>query len=281
MDLSQEDFQNMRSIIKDRSGIFLGDTKINFLRSKLAQRIRETNSGSVKDYYYYLKYDGKGQAELDSLIESVAIGETFFFRHTEQLSDFAGRVAPEIVSRRKIASHISIWSAGCSTGEEAYTLAILLLESHCNLRPSSINILASDINASALQSAREGIYDNYSVRNVPVNLLEKYFDAKGKDKFAIKSEVKALVRFASINLIDHHSTGRVRNMDCVFCRNVMIYFDDKDKSRCAENLYESLSQDGYLFLGYSESLGRISNLFEPMKLKETIAYRKAGYHRFE
>ena len=280
MDLSQEDFESMRTIIKDRSGIFLGDTKINFLGSKLSQRMKETDSESVKDYYYYLKYDGKGSAELDILIESVAIGETFFFRHIEQLADFSERVAPEIVDRRKMASNVSIWSAGCSTGEEAYTLAILLLESDSKIQPSAINILASDINASALQSAREGIYDNYSVRNVPSALLEKYFDRKAKDRFMLKPEIKSLVRFASINLMDYRSTGRVRSMDCIFCRNVMIYFDDRDKSRCAEHLYESMSADGYLFLGYSESLGRISNLFEPMKLKETIVYRKAG-HRVE
>lgn len=277
MDLTPEDFDSMRSIIKDRSGIFLGATKINFLRSKLVQRMRQTNSESVKDYYYYLKYDGKGESELDILIESVAIGETFFFRHTEQLADFSERVVPEIVSRRRISQNFSLWSAGCSTGEEAYTLAILLMESNCKIRPSSISILASDLNASALQAAREGIYDNYSVRNVPSGLLEKYFDRKTNERFMIKPEIKALVRFASINLMDHRSTGRVRNMDCIFCRNVMIYFDDRDKARCVEHLYESLSADGYLFLGYSESLGRISNLFEPMKLKETIVYRKAGH----
>ncbi len=276
MELSQEDFESIRSIIKDRSGIFLGTTKINLLGSRLAQRLRATNTGSVKDYYYYLKYDSKGQAEIDNLIESVAIGETFFFRHVEQLTDFSDQVAPEIVSRGKMAQNLSIWSAGCSTGEEAYTLAILLLESNCKIRPSSINILASDINASALHSAREGIYDDYSVKNVPSHLLEKYFDTRDKGKFAIRPEVKALVNFASINLMDHRSTGRIRNMDCIFCRNVMIYFDDRDKGRCAEHLYESLTGNGYVFLGYSESLGRISNLFEPIKLKQTIAYRKAG-----
>lgn len=277
MDFSYEDFCSIRSIIKEQSGIFLGDSKINFLRSKLVQRMRETNVSSVKDYYYFLKYDGKGSSELDNLIELVAIGETFFFRHTEQLSDFSECVAPEILGRRRVPKNISIWSAGCSTGEEAYTLAILLLESGCKIQPSSINILASDLNASSLHSAREGIYDEYSVRHVPPGVMEKYFESKGKDRFVIRRELKALVRFASVNLMDCRSTGRVRNMDCIFCRNVMIYFDDRDKNRCAERLYESLSEEGYLFLGYSESLGRISNLFEPMKLQNTIAYRRAGH----
>lgn len=277
MELSREDFDSIRHIIKDRSGICLGDTKISFLKSKLAQRLRNTNTETVKDYYYYLKYDSNRESELDYLIEAIAIGETYFFRHVEQLGDFSDQIAPEILGRRKSMQTLAVWSAGCSTGEEAYTLAMLLLESPCKIQPGSIYILASDISPAALHSAREGIYDDYSVRHVPKYFLENYFDRNREGKHAIKPQLKQIVRFASINLLDSRSMGRVRNMDCIFCRNVMIYFDDRDKGRCAENLYESLNSDGYLLLGHSESLGRITNLFEPAKLKQTVVYRKSGH----
>jgi chemotaxis protein methyltransferase CheR len=104
--------------------------------------------------------------------------------------------------------------------------------------------------------------------------LTKYFEKTGNGKYLLSSTIKKFVRIASVNLMDPHSTGRIRDIDCIFCRNVMIYFDDSDKKRCAEHLYESLSDDGFVFLGHSESLGRISNLFEPFRLKHTIAYRK-------
>lgn len=274
MDISREDFDNISSMIKEKSGICLGNAKTSFLASKLAHRLKETNSESVKEYYFYLKYDSKGMIELDNLIETVTVGETFFFRHQEQLDDFAGQVLPEILKHRRNLHPLSIWSAGCSSGEEAYTLAIMLLESNCKLDRDSINIMASDISASALHSAREGIYDDYSVRNVPRGLLYKYFEKTAKGKYLIAPTIKQIVRFASINLMDYRSTSRVRNVDCIFCRNVIIYFDEKDKRRCVEHLYESLSEDGYVFLGHSESLGRISNLFEPLKLRHTVAYRK-------
>ncbi len=274
MDMSQEDFDNIRLLIKDRSGISLGATRVGVLASKLAHRLKETNSESIKEYYFYLKYDSKGSYEIDNLIESVTIGETFFFRHQEQLDDFSEQVLPEILKRRRLLHPLSIWSAGCSTGEEAYTLAIMLLESNCKLNQDSINILASDINSSSLRHAREGVYDEYSVRYVPRHLLTKYFEKTGNGKYLLSSTIKKFVRIASVNLMDPHSTGRIRDIDCIFCRNVMIYFDDSDKKRCAEHLYESLSDDGFVFLGHSESLGRISNLFEPFRLKHTIAYRK-------
>lgn len=276
MNMSQEDYDNIRFLIRERSGISLGPTKLSYLVSKLAHRLKETNSESVKEYYFFLKYDSRGHSEIDKLVDLITVGETFFFRHEEQLEDFALQVTPRILTNRRLLQPLSIWSAGCSTGEEAYTLAIILLESNCKLEKDSISIIASDINSSSLRVAREGIYDDYSVRYVPRKLLVKYFDKTGDGKHILSPTVKDIVRIASINLMDSQSTGRVRNMDCIFCRNVMIYFDDAEKKRCVEHLYEALNDDGLLFLGHSESLGRITNLFEPFRLEHTVAYRKPG-----
>ncbi len=274
MDISREDFDNIRMLIKERSGINLGPTKIDFLASKITHRLKVTNCDTIKEYYFYLKYDSKGPSEIDSLVELVAINETFFFRHQDQLDDFIQIVLPEVLKSHRPSKALSIWSAGCSSGEEAYTLAIMLRERNGDVNPDTVSILASDISSSALLSAREAIYDDYSVRNVPKNLLQKYFSRDDRGRYNLDQSVKSMVRIASINLMDSKSTGRVRNMDCIFCRNVMIYFDDKDKQRCVERLYEALNDDGYVFLGHSESLGRISNLLEPVRLKNTVAYRK-------
>ncbi len=274
MDITQEDFDSIRFLIKEKSGISIGANKANFLVSKLGRRLKETNSESFKEYYFYLKYDSRGSSEVDRLVDLVTVGETFFYRHIEQLEDFSEQVLPGILKNRRLLHPLSIWSAGCSSGEEAYTLAIMLLESDCKLNPDSINIMASDISSSALQAAREGVYDEYSVRNVPKHLLGKYFEKNRAGKYILDPFVKNVVRIASINLMDSQSTGRVRNVDCIFCRNVMIYFDDTDKKRCVENLYGALADDGFMFLGHSESLGRISNIFEPFRLKHTVAYRK-------
>lgn len=274
MNISQEDFDNIRHLIRERSGISLAATKLGYLVSRLAHRLRETNSETAKEYYFFLKYDSRGPSEIDNLIELITVGETFFFRHQEQLDDFSNQALPRILQQRKLMQPLSIWSAGCSTGEEAYTLAIMLIENNCKLELDSINIVASDINTSSLHAAREGVYDAYSVRNVPRRLLAKYFEKTTSGKYLLSPMIKDVVKIASINLMDQKSTGRMKNVDCIFCRNVMIYFEDSEKKRCAENLYESLNDDGFLFLGHSESLGRITNLFEPYRLGHTVVYRK-------
>jgi len=276
MDLSKKNFNSIRYIIKGKSGIWLGDTKINFLESRLTRRFKATSMETVKDYYYYLKYDSDGEKELEALIDAVTINETCFFREKDQLDDFIDVIFPRLLDRAKASGPLTIWSAGCSTGEEPYTLAMLLMEHFGVGRDYRINILASDISRTVLHSAREGIYDDYSIRYVPNHYLAKYFDKIGEGKYAIKALIKQMVSFARINLMNSFATGRIRNMDCIFCRNVIIYFDDEDKEICMDHLYRSFNKEGYLFLGHSESMNRISNLFEVVRLNQTLAYRKPG-----
>lgn len=274
MEEAMEGFEKIRDLINERSGMFFGDSKKTFLQVRLTPRLKRTNSDTLKDYYYYLKYDPNGEAELCNLIDSITVNETFFFRHQEQLDDFCDEVAPILLSRSKSRQPLILWSAGCATGEEPYTLAMLLLESPLGIRPDAINIIASDISASSLRSAREGVYDAHSLRHTPRAFMERYFNVNGDGKYTITQRVRRLVKFCSINLTDSVAAARMRDVDCIFCRNVIIYFDDAHKAKCAENLYQALRYGGYLFLGYSETLGRISTLFQPVRLKTTVAYRK-------
>lgn len=271
-DISIEDFRTIRELIKERCGIWLSDAKTNFLGMRLAHRLKATNTDNAKDYFFYLKYDPNGGKELDDLVDAVTVNETYFFRENAQLDDFMNDVVPKILEQKR-GGPLSIWSAACSSGEEPYTIAMMLLEHPLKLGTATINVVGSDINRNIMGVAREGRYDSYSVRHVPPYYLLKYFDKMPDGKYAVKDPVKQLVKFVHINLMDPFSTGRMKEIDAIFCRNVIIYFDDKDKGRCIDNLRRSLTKGGYLFLGHSENLSRSSSLFDVARLKQTVAYR--------
>jgi chemotaxis protein methyltransferase CheR len=272
-DLSMEDFRTIRNLIRERCGIWLSDAKTQFLAMRLNHRLKATNTDTVKEYFFFLKYDPNGGTELDDLVDAVTVNETYFFRENAQLEDFSNELAPKILEKKQRGAPLSIWSAGCSSGEEPYTLAMMLLEHPLISSTSMINVFGSDINRGILGAAREGRYDDYSVRHVPPHYLLKYFDKTPDGRYAVKEQVKQLVKFAHVNFMDPFSTGRMREMDAIFCRNVMIYFDDKDKGRCMDNLRRSLAKGGYLFLGHSEILSRTSSRFDVVRLKQTTAYR--------
>ena len=276
MEFSREDFEKIRNLIKSRSGIWLGDSKMKFLQLRLQQRLKSTNIDNTKEYYYYLRYDTAGEKEISALIDAVAVNETHFFREREQLEDFWHEALLPLLDQKSNGIPLTVWSAACSTGEEAYTLAMLLLEHPRKIPPARIRILASDISHTALQAAREGVYEEYALRYLPQEYRMKYFDPAGNGRYAVKETVKQLVKFAHVNLIDSFATGRIREMDWIFCRNAIIYFDDEDLARCINNLYRSLNQGGTLFLGHAESLARISSPFEVVRLKHTVVYRKPG-----
>lgn len=272
-ELTIEDFRTLRKMIKERSGIWLSDTKVSFLNVRLDHRLKARNIDNVKEYFLFLKYDPGGGEELDNLVDAATVNETYFFREDAQLEDFSNEVVPEILGKKEGSASITIWSAGCSTGEEPYTLAMLLLEHPLRIDPSRATIIASDINRSVLSAAREGLYDSYSVRHTPPYYLLKYFEKRDDGRYLVSEKVKRMVRFTHINFMDPFATGRVRDVDAAFCRNVIIYFDDVDKGRCIENIRRSLSKGGYLLMGHSESLSRSSSLLDVVRLKQTVAYR--------
>lgn len=274
MALSKVDFDSIIRLIKEYSGIWLSDMKMTFLETRLSSRLKETNMDTAKDYFYYLKYDTQREQELERLVDAVAIKETYFFRDEEQLEDFSQQIVPELLKKKAAGQPLVVWSAACATGEEPYTLAMLLLEHPARLHPSRINILASDISPTALQAAREGIYDTYNLRHVDGHYLEKYFEGNSNGKYQVIDRVKHLVSFANVNIINSFNTSRINNIDCIFCRNVLIYFDDQDKARCLNNFYQPLKKGGYLLTGQAENLSRLNHLFEAVRLKKTTAYRK-------
>ncbi len=271
--IPDEIFVQLRDFIYEKTGIYVPDSKKYFLENRLSRILKERNLQNFEDYLYFLKYSAN-KHDLSRLFDSVTTKETFFFREPQQFEVFIDILLPEIIKEnfQKGRKDIKIWSAACSTGEEPYTIAMLLLEkSEAALFKKEI--YASDISESALISARRGMYSAYSVRNIPQQYLVKYFkDSEGV--YVLSDTVKSMVKFMNINLVDEKDVRQLKGIDIVFCRNVLIYFDDKAKKKAVSLIYDVLKPDGYLFIGTSESLHNITRAFRPIVINKVVVYQK-------
>ncbi|MCC6501700.1 MAG: protein-glutamate O-methyltransferase CheR [Deltaproteobacteria bacterium] len=273
--LSNETFGLLRDIIYARCGISFSEAKKYFLETRLVRRLEEMNLKSFEDYYYFLTYDSQREKEIINLFNSIVTNETSFFRDLPQLEAFRRGVVPKVIEDREKSGSktLKMWSAACSTGEEPLTLGMMLLEDGLQIKGWNIDILASDISDNVLRPASAGVYEKYSLRNTPESYLKKYFQASGESYTATK-KVRDLVRYRKINLMDPIEMRMVRGIDIIFCRNVLIYFDDNSKKKVIAHLYDSLNKGGYLFVGFSESLHNITRLFRPVSIERSVVYQK-------
>lgn len=271
---SDDTFRQLRDFIHDYSGIFFDDDSRGLLEKRLGSRLQALHIGSFLDYYRFLKYDRRRDDELVRVMELLTVNETYFFREPRQLQAFSKEILPELASRRASDRRFRIWSAGCSSGEEPYTLAMLILEDG-RFSGWDIEILASDINPQVLQKARQGEYRSHSFRATEHYFQKKYFSPGEKGSFRIRDEVRRYVTFGNLNLLDEKRVHLLGAVDVVFCRNVLIYFDRCAKSRVAEVFHATLKGGGYLLLGHAETLMNISTAFELCHLKNDMVYRKA------
>jgi chemotaxis protein methyltransferase CheR len=271
--ISDEVFKQFRDFVYEKSGIFIPDNKKYFLENRLGRRIQELNLKGYEDYLYNLRYNSD-RCELQRLYDLITTNETFFFREPQQFEILGGELLNQIAAENAKTGRrdIKIWSAASSTGEEAYTISIVLLEK-VELGGFKKDIYASDISESVLVSARAGTYGSYSIRNVPSAYLNKYF--KNTDQqYSLLSAVKSMVKFSQINLVEEKDVRMIRGVDVVFCRNVLIYFDDKAKQKVVSHLYDALRPGGYLFIGTSESLHNLTRAFRPVVINKVIVYQK-------
>lgn len=273
--LSVDSFRQIRDLIYERSGIYFQDNKAYLLESRLAGRVRETGCRSFGDYLFSLRY-GNDEKEFSSLFKAVTICETSFFRDMEQLDVVNNGLLNGLLEekRREGISKLRFWSAACSSGEEPYTMAMYLLERRSLLGGLDIEILGSDINEAVLAAARKGVYGNYSVKHTPGNYLNRYFVSNGDGTYSVKPEVKQLVRFANLNLYDVQRLKLMKGMDIIFCRNVLIYFDDDSKRKVVSALYDCLNPGGYLVIGRAESLHNLTRAFRPVTVDKMFFYKK-------
>jgi len=271
--LSDDVFRLLRDFIRDYSGIYFDDRARYLLEKRLTARLGINNINNYRDYYRYLLYDGNREDELAAIMDVLTVNETYFFREKNQLLSFSEEILPELRQKNRNTGKIRIWSAGCSTGEEPYTIGMLILESNL-FNGWDIEILGSDINRRVLRTARRGIYRQNSFRCIERYYVNKYFDPLPNGSFKILDKVKKLLNFGYLNLLDSVKMGSLGRIDVVFCRNALIYFDMPSRKKVVTGFYNVLPDDGYLLLGHAESLINMSTAFALKHLKHDLVYQK-------
>ena len=272
--MTKETFNRLRDFIYEHSGIMFGDAKQYLLESRLSARLAELELDNYEQYYMLLTTGPYRVDEQRTLFSRITINETSFFRNMPQLEAFEKLILPKLIEARAATRRLSIWSAACSTGEEPLTLAILVHRVlGAQLRDWNVEVLGTDISERALLKAQEGVYGAYATRSVPPLLLNQYFEGEGEE-IRVIPEVRKLVRFDHQNLMDHAGARRRGTWDAIFCRNVLIYFDDTARSSCFSLFHKQLNPDGVLVLGHSEQV-RSSEQFVPRPEPGAFAYMRA------
>jgi len=274
MKLTIEDYNRIKEIIYDKSGMALKGDKYDFTSRRVTDRMRAMDMHSSRDYCRYLMLDPDGK-ELAELINLIVIGETYFFREFGQLSLFAEEILPLIVAGKEKSGkkQLKVLSAGCATGEEPYTLAIILKEILDQPNLWDIRIDGRDINYLAVEKGKEGRYSDHALRETPYVYRDAYFKSEN-GVYVIKPEIRQLVSLSWGNLYDSAHMSRLFGYDVVFCRNVLIYFDRKSSAQVLENLYRVMNPGGYIFSGLAESIGRLTDRFQMKRFSKSFVYHK-------
>jgi chemotaxis protein methyltransferase CheR len=273
--ISASEYQKFCEYFYRRTGISFAENKRYFVDKRLIDRIQKTGASGVEDYVERLRrHDANG--EIETLINLLTINETYFYREDHQLDCLANGILPELVSERRKGDRIRIWSMPCSTGEEPYSIAMYLLENWPQVDDYDIEIMASDIDTNVLRAAEDGVYDPRSLHRLTPEFVRKYFVSAGAEGFRLIDAIRQSVRFTKVNASDPVEMRKFANVDVIFCRNMLIYFDDRSRRQVVESFYDSLCQGGFICLGHSESMSRISSLFEVRKFPQAIVYQKRG-----
>lgn len=271
--LRLEDFRLLRELVNRHSGIFFEDGQVFVFERRLRERLRALGMNDFGQYYAHLKWGAGASTEIENAIDALVTNETYFFREEYQLRAFSRDVLPDLKRRADQSGRrrLVIWSAGCSTGEEVYTLAILVLKSGL-FDGWDVNIFGNDVSARVLAVARRAVYPAHSFRAMPGE-YDEFFqpDPEGR---RVHPRVRALCRFGKVNLLNRDGAAVLGRVDAIFCRNVLIYFDNESRKRVIESFYERLHPGGYLFLGHSESLLSLSTAFELAHLSSDMVYRR-------
>lgn len=262
----------MQEIIHEYCGVSYGVDSAFFLERRLGPRLDALGLSSYRDYYHFLRYDPGRADELEELAERITTHETYFFREQYQLEAFREELVPDLYKRLRDKKRLVVWSAGCSTGEEAYTIAILLLEDG-RFGDWSVRIVGSDLSRKVVSDARQGDYGPSSFRVTDGYYQQKYFQERG-GKFHLRDDVRGLCSFGQLNLLDTERFSVLGPCDVIFCRNVLMYLSKGARHRVVEAFYDNLTPGGYLLLGHSESLLNVTTRFELVHLSKDLVYRK-------
>ena len=278
VELTQMDYQRFRDLVLERSGLHFSADKRQALRRGLAEALEASPCASLDEYYELLRSSPSSHCEWDRAISALTVGETYFLRNKGHFDALATHILPEIIARREHSSRrIRIWSAGCATGEEPYSIAIALRELIPNLESWNIMILATDINRDALRKAREGLYGAWSFRGVEKRIQDRYFHLNGTSRFAIASNIKHMVAFDYLNLVEDRFpslTNNTNGMDVILCRNVTIYFTPEVTQKVLGRFYNCLTDGGWLIPGASEPNMVFYQDFQSRNFPGAVVYRR-------
>ncbi|MEK8033891.1 protein-glutamate O-methyltransferase CheR [Ideonella sp. DXS29W] len=271
--IGDADFYKFREFFHRKTGIFFDDNKRYFVDKRLLERIEATRADDFRSYFISLRFEHDGK-ELQQLVNAMTVNETYFLRESYQFDCMTRDLLGELIRHKPRGERIRIWSVPSSTGEEPYSIAMQLLQQWPLIDSYDVEILSSDIDTTVLQAAQRGIYSARSVANVPRPWLDRYFTKLADGQWAISRELVAAVEFSQVNLSDPADTRRFRDIDIVFCRNLLIYFDDMSRRVAAEALFDALRPGGFVCLGHSESMSRITSLYRVRRFADAMVYQK-------
>ena len=263
--------ERLCDILYRTTGMIFGEKKRYYPERRVAERMRRIAITDIDRYLLLLERD---PYERQLLVNAVTINETYFFREEHQLAALVNEILPKIVAAKRPGDFVRIWSMPCSTGEEAYSIALWLLEHWALVDAYNIEIVGSDIDTHALDAAREGRYAARALARLPATVIEAYFEPELHHRRKIVDDLRESVLFTQTNLIDSVSVAAQGKFDVILCRNLLIYFDEVSRARAAEHLHDALVPDGFLCLGHSESMGRIDQRFTLVRLADAIVYRR-------
>jgi len=270
--LKPEDFRLLRDLLAQRTGLSFAADARHSIERRLRERLSVVGVTSFADYYQYLRFNPRAASEWEEAIDLLTTNETYFFREDYQLRSFAAEVLPMLREQAQARKRLTLWSAGCSTGEEAYTIAMLVLQSGL-FEGWDVKVYGSDISKRCIASARRGAYGPSSFRSTPAEAKRAHF-VERTDGYYVADRVRALCHFGSMNLLDEERTRLLGRMDAIFCRNVLIYFDSHARKRTIDMFHERLYLGGVLLLGHSESLLNVTTAFELLHLRDDLVYRR-------
>jgi chemotaxis protein methyltransferase CheR len=269
--LSADDLLRFCDFIYRRTGMSYGETKRYYIERRLAEGMQRAGTRSFAAYMTLLRGGG---AEAEQLVNSFTVNETYFYREEHQLLCLGRSLLPEIVARRGPGDLVRIWCVPCSTGEEPYSVAIWLLENWALVDAYHIEIIGSDIDTRALAEAVIGNYGERALSRLPEELRERYFEPHRGERRRIIQDLRESVHFTTVNLVNSANMAAQGRFDVILCRNVLIYFDDASRLLAAHNLFDALQPGGFLCLGHTESMTRISERFTLRRFPDAIVYQR-------
>ncbi len=269
--LDAEELRRVCEVVYRRTGMTYGEAKRYFVERRVVEHMARSNSGSFAAYMALLRWD---EGEVERLINSFTVNETYFYREEHQLRCLGGCILPEIVGGRRPGDLVRIWSFPCATGEEPYSIALWLLENWRLVDAYNVEIVGSDIDTEVLAAAAHGVYGERALSRLPAGVVAGYFEPPADGLRRIIADIRESVKLTRANLVDAASMAEQGRFDIVFCRNVLIYFDEAARLAAARHLFEALNPGGFLCLGHTESMARISDLFAVRRFEDAVVYQR-------